>query len=82
MAYFQTQNPDLGKFWRVLQLKILENYMVILSILRLFGIFCGHLTYFMIIWYNFYRLGMLYQQKSGYPGVGKQVSMAFVQVVD
>jgi hypothetical protein len=39
MAYFQTKNPDLGKFWRVLQWKMFLYYMAICSILWLFGIF-------------------------------------------
>jgi hypothetical protein len=65
MAYFQTKNPNLAKFWRVLQWKMLVNYMAIWSIVRLLGIFCGHLVYFMVIWYIFPRFGMLYQEKSG-----------------
>jgi hypothetical protein len=32
-------------------------YMAIWSILRPFGIFCGHLVYFMVIWYIFSRFG-------------------------
>jgi hypothetical protein len=39
--------------------------MVIWSILLPFGIFCGHLGHFKVIWYSF--LGMLYQEKSGIP---------------
>jgi hypothetical protein len=41
MVCFQTKNPDLGKFWRVLQWKILVYFMTIWSILLflwLFGI--------------------------------------------
>jgi hypothetical protein len=49
MAYFLTKNPNLGKFWRVLQFKM----SAIWSILRPFGIFCGHLIYFIFIWYAF-----------------------------
>jgi hypothetical protein len=30
MAYFQTQNPNLNKFWRVLQWKMLAYYMSII----------------------------------------------------
>jgi hypothetical protein len=41
MAYFQTKNPDLGKFWRVLHWKVLE-----------FRLFYGYLVYFMVIWYT------------------------------
>jgi hypothetical protein len=65
MAYFQTKNPDLGKFWRVLQWKMLP-----------FGLFYGYLVYFVAIWYMhfmaiwciFPRFGMLYQEKSDNPG--------------
>jgi hypothetical protein len=34
MVCFQTKNPNLGKFWRVLQWKILVYFMTIWSILR------------------------------------------------
>jgi hypothetical protein len=42
---------------------------------RSFGVFCGHLVYFMVIWYIFSRFGMLHQEKSGNPALlalGKQ----------
>jgi hypothetical protein len=29
MVYFQTKSPNLGKFWRALEWKILECFMVI-----------------------------------------------------
>jgi hypothetical protein len=67
MPYLLTRNPDFGKFWRVLKWKMLVYYMVIWSILQLFGIFCGHLVYFMVIWFIFPRFGTLYQEKSGNP---------------
>jgi hypothetical protein len=38
-----------------------------IHILRPFVIFCGHLIYFMVIWYIFTRFGMLYKEKSGNP---------------
>jgi hypothetical protein len=38
MTYFQTKNPDLGKFLEVLTMR----YVVILY---------GHLVYFVAIWY-------------------------------
>jgi hypothetical protein len=38
-TYFQTKNPICGKFWRVLELKMLAY------------IFYGHLVYFTAIWY-------------------------------
>jgi hypothetical protein len=57
MVYFQTKNPTLGNFWRILQLKRLVYFMNIWSILQLFGIFNGHLVYFAAIWYIFPRFG-------------------------
>jgi hypothetical protein len=53
MAYFQTKNPDLGKFRWDLQCKILVYFMTIWSIVRVFGIFCGRLVYFTVMWYIF-----------------------------
>jgi hypothetical protein len=50
MVYFQTKNPNLGKFWRVLQWKMYANVVAIRSILQPFGIFS--------------LFGMLYQEKS------------------
>jgi hypothetical protein len=54
MAYFQTQNHNLGKFWRLLQW---EDACI----------FYGHLVYFtvnlvdfMVIWYIFSRVGVFY----------------------
>jgi hypothetical protein len=67
MAHFQTQNPNLGTFWRVLQWKMLVHFMTISSILRPFGTFCGRLLHFVVIWYIFPRFGLLYQEKSGNP---------------
>jgi hypothetical protein len=60
MAYFQTKNPDLGKFWRVWQWTMLVNcttnlvyFVAILYILWLFVTFYGNFEYFMVIWYFF-----------------------------
>jgi hypothetical protein len=39
--------------------------MAIGNILWSFGIFYGHLVYFMAIWYIFPRFGILRQEKSG-----------------
>jgi hypothetical protein len=58
--FFKPKNPNLGKFWRVLQWKILVYFMAIWYILWPFGIF-------MFIWYQFSRFGILYQEKSGNP---------------
>jgi hypothetical protein len=68
-TYFQTKNSNLGKFWRVLQCKMLVYVMAIRSILLPFVIHCGH--FFGI----FSRFGLLYQEKSGNPDLyrGKKV---------
>jgi hypothetical protein len=69
MAYFQTKNPNLGKFWRDLQLKKLVYFKAIWYILLSFGIFCRHLIHFIVIWNIFFRFGMLVctKKKSGNP---------------
>jgi hypothetical protein len=53
MVCFQTKNPNLVKFWRVLQFENvgifyvhLAYFTAIANILWLFGIFCGHLVYY------------------------------------
>jgi hypothetical protein len=43
-AYFQTRNPDLGKFWRLLQWKM---WIYVIN---------GHLDYFKAIWYILWTL--------------------------
>jgi hypothetical protein len=45
MVYFQNKKPNLGKFWRVLQWKVLVYFMDIGSILWSFLTFCGHLVF-------------------------------------
>jgi hypothetical protein len=40
--YFQTKNPDLGKFWR-----ILHSYCILWPL----GLFYGRFVYFATIWY-------------------------------
>jgi dTDP-4-dehydrorhamnose 3,5-epimerase-like enzyme len=42
--HFQTKNPNLGKFWRVLKWKMLVFLMAIRNTLRQLGIFCGDLV--------------------------------------
>jgi hypothetical protein len=59
----------LGKFWRVLQWKVLVYFMDTWSILRYLVIFYGHLVYFVVIYYIFSHFGILYQEKSGNPGM-------------
>jgi hypothetical protein len=68
MVYFQTKNPNLGKFWRVLQWKMLvyqdhlEHFPAIWYI------------YFMALWYMLWSFGIfspfwyIYREKSGNPG--------------
>jgi hypothetical protein len=51
MVCFQTKNPNLGKFWRGLQWKILVYFMTVWFILRPLEIFYGHLVYFCPFWY-------------------------------
>jgi hypothetical protein len=46
MVYFQTKNPNLGKFWSALDRKMLIYF-------RPSGIFYGHLGDFITIWYIF-----------------------------
>jgi hypothetical protein len=67
MVCFQTKNPDLGKFWRVLLWKILVYFMTIWFHLQPSEILCGHLVYFVVIWYIFHGFGILDQEKSGNP---------------
>jgi hypothetical protein len=55
---FKPKNPNLGKFWRVLQWKMLVY-------------FNGHLVYFRAIWYILWTFGIFsrfVQRKSGNPG--------------
>jgi hypothetical protein len=68
MVYFQSKNPDLDKFWRVLQWQMLVYYMSIWSILRLFGIFRDRLVDVRVIWYIFSHFDMFYEEKFGNPG--------------
>jgi hypothetical protein len=44
MAYFQTKNPNLGKFWKVLQWKMLVFLVP-------FCLFYGQMLYFVAKWY-------------------------------
>jgi hypothetical protein len=46
MVYFQTKNPNLGKFLRALERKMFVYFMVIWDILWPFSIFYGNLVYF------------------------------------
>jgi hypothetical protein len=48
-------NPNLGKFWRALDWKMLMYFMAIWNILQRFGIFYDHQVHFVFIWYIFPR---------------------------
>jgi hypothetical protein len=68
MAYFQTKNSNLGKFWKVFQwidlVQFVANYIyftTIWYILWSFGIFLVFLVHFS-------RFSILHQEKSGNPG--------------
>jgi hypothetical protein len=61
---FQTKNPYLGKFWRALDWKIWIYFKAIWNILLTFEIFYDHLVHFS-------GFGILYQEKSGNPGIGR-----------
>jgi hypothetical protein len=61
MVYFQTKNPNLGHFCRVLQWKMLVYFMDIWSILRTIGLFYGHLVYFTDIWSILRTFGLFYR---------------------
>jgi hypothetical protein len=86
MAYFQTQTPNLGKFWRVLQyievvgifnghfwyiyghlvyLRPFGIFTAIWYVLGPFGIFCGHLVYFLLFAILFPVLVCCTKGKSG-----------------
>jgi hypothetical protein len=69
MVFFHTKNPNLDKFRRVLDWKLLIYLMAILNILQTFGIFYDHLVQFVFIWYIFSGFGIMYQEKYGNPGV-------------
>jgi hypothetical protein len=68
MVCFQTKNIYSGNFWRALRCNMLVYFWT-------FGLFYGHLIYFVAIRYilckfgkNFSRFGTLCQEKSGNPG--------------
>jgi hypothetical protein len=49
MVYFQTKNPNLGKFWRAFEWKMLVY---------------NHLEYFTAIWYNSWPFGIVRTKKN------------------
>jgi hypothetical protein len=74
MVSFQPQNPYLGKFWRVLDWKMLIYFMAIWNSLQPFGTFYDNLVHFVSIWYILCPFGTFFscsgnicQEKSGNP---------------
>jgi hypothetical protein len=63
MVSFQTKNPNLCKFLRVLDWKVLMYLMAIWNILLAFGIFYDHLVHFS-------GFGIMYKEKPGNPVSG------------
>jgi hypothetical protein len=55
MVYFQTDNPNLGKFWRIL---LMEDVGIFYG--RLVYIFYFHLVYFEAIWYILWLFGIFF----------------------
>jgi hypothetical protein len=53
MVSFKIKNPNLGKFWRALEWKMLISFMAFLNILQTFRKFYDHLVHFVFIWYIF-----------------------------
>jgi hypothetical protein len=68
MFCFQTKNPNLGKFRRALDWKMIIHLMAIWNILWRLRTFYDHLVHFVFIWYIFSGVGIMYQEKSGNPG--------------
>jgi hypothetical protein len=50
MVYFQTKNPDLGKFWRAFDWKLFVYFVTIWHILRRIGIMYIHMSVWYILW--------------------------------
>jgi hypothetical protein len=73
MVYFKTKNPNLGLFWRALEWKMLVYFMAIRYYhLCPFGVVCGRLVYFVVLWYIFPVLVCLGDEKSGNPACDQQ----------
>jgi hypothetical protein len=75
MEYFQTKNPNLGKFWRVLQWKM-EGLAI-----EDFGIIYDHSLYFATIWYIFLPFWYAVPRKIWQPWVGRFSDLANNQTI-
>jgi hypothetical protein len=69
LVYFQTKNPNAGKF-----LKILIHFMAIWNILQIFGIFYDPFGTFCVHLIHFSGFGAMHLEKSGNPGYKKELS--------
>jgi hypothetical protein len=59
MVCFQTKNTNLGKFWSVLEWKMMEYFMEIWNNLWSFDILLWPFENVVVIWYIFPRFGIL-----------------------
>jgi hypothetical protein len=67
MVSFQTKNPNLGKYWRALDGKMMVYLMAIWNILRTFEVCYDHLVHIVFSWYIFSGFGIMYQRKIWQP---------------
>jgi hypothetical protein len=58
--------PNLGKFWRDLEWKMLVHDMAIWNVLQAFGIFLGYI-FGNLVALLVYIFGILYLERSGNP---------------
>jgi hypothetical protein len=68
MVCIQTKNPNLGKFWRALEWKMLVYFTAIWNIFRPFEIFYGRLVTLWLFGKFSPRFGISCHEKSGNPG--------------
>jgi hypothetical protein len=62
MVYFQTKNPNSGKFWSPLDWKLLIYFVAIWNILRAFGTFYDQLLHFCVDLEHFSGFGTMYKE--------------------
>jgi hypothetical protein len=67
MVCFQSKNPNLRKFFRVSDWKMLIYLVAVWNILWPFGMLCDHSVQIVLIWYIFSFFGIMHQEKSGNP---------------
>jgi hypothetical protein len=73
MVCFRTKNPNLGKFWRALEWRMLVYFMPIWNMLWPFGIFNGHLAF---IWqFGIFSSALVYCVKNNLATLFKKVKL-------